>query len=159
MITLNDFELFIHEPLPYEQGLVNVVTCDKKQLRLLSASELYLHHPKTVKIEGFERYNKAVWDAGEQYAVQYGHNGPVTCHAFFAESNSPSFDTHTDPDDVVVHCCSGVKIMEVDGVVHTLQAGQHVYIPHGTPHRAINIHKSLMLSFGLERFWCDKIKC
>lgn len=157
ILTIADIWSFITQPLPYEQGLVYYITPDLLQVRATAAHEVIEMADSTIKIEGMERYNQDVWDLCQRYAILYNHRGPITCHAFMAAAGSVSFGVHTDPDTVVVHCCDGIKIMEVNGVEHILTPGSHVYMPYNTPHRAINRHASLMLSIGLERFYTDKL--
>jgi len=72
-----------------------------------------------------------------------------TVHAFYNQKNGASFDVHTDPVDVFIECLAGKKIMEVDGKEVVLEKGDTVLIPSGTPHRALNYEKALMLSHGI----------
>ena len=126
------------------------------QIPLNHSSELYEDKPKTIKVEGMERYSKVIWNKCRELADEYNHHGPVTCHAFIAQKNSPSFGTHTDLDDVIIVCCEGKKTMMVDGAYIVLEAGQHVYIPANTPHHALNEYAALTLSCGLENYLKDK---
>lgn len=126
------------------------------QIPLNHYSELYDDKPKTIKVEGMERYSKVIWDKCRELADEYNHHGPVTCHAFIAQENSPSFDTHTDPDDVIIVCCEGKKTMMISGRYTVLETAEHVYIPANTPHQALNEHAALTLSFGLENYLKDK---
>jgi mannose-6-phosphate isomerase-like protein (cupin superfamily) len=156
MITLDEVVEFIHNPLAYEQKLVSIINTKGEQILLSSPSELYTAEASTIKIEGMEKYSKQLWEESQYYAIKYKHYGPVTCHAFIAKENSPSFPLHTDPDDIVIRCVEGVKDMEVSGEYIILEPGQEIYIPANTEHRAINKHHSLMFSFGLEKFLKDK---
>ena len=72
-----------------------------------------------------------------------------TVHAFHNQKNGASFDVHTDPVDVLIECLAGTKIMEVEGKEVVLKKGDTVLIPSGTPHRALNYEKALMLSHGI----------
>lgn len=158
MLTVNEVVEFIHHPLAYEQKLVHAVTPDLLQIQLTSPKDLYSYtDTKTIKIEGMERYNAWVWNKAREFADLYNHTGPITAHAFMTSINGPTFGVHTDPDDVIVYCCEGTKRMEVDGNLFVLNPGDWVYMPHNTPHRAINTDASLMISFGLERFYVDKM--
>jgi quercetin dioxygenase-like cupin family protein len=47
--------------------------------------------------------------------------------------------------------------MSVDGKIVDLHPGQEVFIPANTPHEALNDEESLMLSFGLEDFYKNKL--
>ena len=156
IITLNEVVEFIHNPLSYKQHLVSIINDRGMQIPLNHSSELYEDKPKTIKVEGMERYSKGIWDKCCEFAVEYNHHGPVTCHAFIAQINSPSFDMHTDPDDVIIVCCEGKKTMMVDGTYIVLEAGEHVHIPANTPHQALNEYAALTLSFGLENYLKDK---
>lgn len=163
MITSSELLTFAYHPLAYEQRLVNIIVPGGKPVLLVSPRELASHPlnplnaPITIKVEGMERYSRQLWEAAREFATEYGHSGPFTCHAFMAPISGATFDIHTDPDDVIILCCEGTKTMEVDGIIHTLRPGDHIYIPHNTPHRAINTHFSVMLSFGLERYYFDKM--
>lgn len=156
MLKLNEVVEFIHNPLAYEQKLVSIINTKGEQILLSSFSELYSSEPSTIKVEGMEKFSRKVWNMSHYYALKHNHSGPVTCHAFIAKENSPSFGLHTDPDDVVIYCAEGVKTMEIDGEYIQLAPGQDVLIKANTPHKALNTHHSLMLSFGLEKFLKDK---
>lgn len=156
IITLNEVVEFIHNPLSYKQNLVSIINDRGMQIPLNHSSELYDDEPKTIKVEGMERYSKEICDKCSELADEYGHSGPVTCHAFIAQENSPSFGIHTDPDDVIIVCCEGKKTMMVNGTYIVLEAGEHVYIPANTPHQALNEYAALTLSFGLENYLKDK---
>lgn len=157
MITTEQVVQYIHHPLPYEHGLVFVIDQHGRQIRLMAASELYQHGTVTIKVEGMERFSKQLWDGAQDLAFKNGHDGPITCHAFLADVNSPTFDFHTDPDDVIIYCCEGTKTIVVEQKMHVLNPGQSIFIPRNTVHKAVNHHPSLMLSFGLERYYNDKL--
>jgi quercetin dioxygenase-like cupin family protein len=70
---------------------------------------------------------------------------------------SKSFGLHTDPDDVIIFCIEGIKNIIVDGVKYKLKPQNSLFIPANKPHEAINEEDSLMLSFGLEKFYIEKI--
>ena len=46
--------------------------------------------------------------------------------------------------------------MTVEGRDVYINIGEHIYIPHGTKHQALNTSGSIMMSFGLERFSIEK---
>lgn len=157
MIKLNDVVEFIHNPLAYEQKLVSIINTKGEQILLSSFSELYNEHA-TIKVEGMERFSFDVYNKCKYLSLKYDHRGPVTCHAFIAKENAPSFGLHTDPDDVVILCVEGTKKLLVDGEYIILEAGDEVYIPANTPHQAFNETAAFTLSFGLEKFLKDKAK-
>ena len=103
-----------------------------------------------------EKYNQEIYNYCKYLAKQKNHNGPITCHAFRAYPESISFDTHTDPDDVLLYVTEGIKTIQIDNRYIHLGINESLFIPANTPHRAINNDSSLMLSFGLEKFMCDK---
>ncbi|BAQ02594.1 hypothetical protein AVU38_gp066 [Ralstonia phage RSL2] len=155
-ITLDDLHLdeLLFHPYPYEQQMVKYITMDGRQMTPSNAEEvLKVKMFGTIKIEGMEKISKKVFDALKQFS----HDGPVTCHVFIAAENAPSFPDHTDPDGVLIYVVDGVKNMFVDGKFITLNAGQSVFIPPGTPHRAVNYSASVMMSVGFEKFIVEKL--
>lgn len=158
MIDPFDIIQFIHNPLAYEQRLVSIINKKGEQIPLLSYNDLYSDQEATVKIEGMERFNEAIYTKCEEYKKKYNHNGPVTCHLFLARSNSPSFGLHTDPDDVIIHCVEGKKTLSVDGEYIVLREGEEVFISANTPHVAHNEFAAMTLSFGLEKYLLEKSK-
>lgn len=157
MISLSEFEQFIHSEFVYEQKLISVIDELGRQIYINNIHELYKYAGCTIKLEQMERYNKDIFDYCSFLADKFNHNGPVTCHAFRAFVNSKSFGLHTDPDDVVIYCISGKKTMMVDGVLTNLFPHDILFIPANKPHEAINEQESLMLSFGLEKYFIDKM--
>ena len=103
-----------------------------------------------------EKYNSEIHNYCRHLVDIRKHNGPVTCHAFRAYPNSASFNLHTDPDDVFLYVTQGVKTIQLEDRYIVLGVGESLLIPANTPHRALNEDASLMLSFGLEKFMCDK---
>lgn len=156
MLTTLQVVDFIHTKLPYEQRIVYVIDSEGLTHLATIQSDLYAHRPCTIKIEGMERYNSWIWNKATQLATTYNHTGPITAHAFLAVEGSPSFKEHTDPDDVIILCCEGVKHFTIAGKDFELTPGDVVFIPRNTPHQAINHQSSLILSFGLERYLIDK---
>jgi hypothetical protein len=157
MIDLGEFEDFIHSELVYEQKIISVIDEESRQIFIDSISDLYKFYGCTIKLEQMERYSAVIYDYCELLINKYKHNGPVTCHAFRAFENSKSFGIHTDPDDVLIYCIWGKKKILVDGVLHILLPHDILFIPANTPHEAINEHESLMLSFGLEKYFIDRM--
>lgn len=156
MITYDDVVEFIHNPLAYEQNLVSKINFKGEQIPLISFNELYSNEPHSIKVEGMERFSAAIWNECINLGKIYNHSGPVTCHAFIAYDNSPSFSMHTDPDDVIIYCCDGVKTMVINDKYTIIKKGESTYIPANTPHRALNEYAATTLSFGLEKFLKDK---
>lgn len=159
MITTDEvLTLLLHELL-YDEKLVYVIDNQSREILLNNVGDFFNFDPdRSVKIQGMERYSSEVFDLGNHYAKLYNHNGPVTCHLFMANKNSPSFKMHTDPDHVVIHCCEGKKTFIIDDKYIILEAGDHVLIPAGVKHQALNEHDAITLSFGLEFFLKDKIQ-
>lgn len=158
MIKLDDVVEFIHNPLAYEQKLVSVINTRGEQITLCAFSELYSNEPITIKIEGLEKYSYDIWNKCQELGVKYKHIGPITCHAFIAKINSPSFSLHIDPDDVIICCIEGRKKLFIQDEYIIMEAGDEVYIPANVQHQAFNENESFILSFGLEKYLKDKAK-
>lgn len=158
MISLNDFENFIHSDLVYEQKIISVIDEQGRQIFLDSVGDLYKYNSCTIKLEQMEKYSEDLYNHCAELAIKFNHLGPVTCHIFRAFKNSKSFGLHTDPDSVVLHCVYGQKNMFVNDIEHVLMPGDVLSIKANTPHEAINKEESLMLSFGLEDFYVNKVK-
>jgi len=88
----------------------------------------------TLKIEMYEKI------------VDYNEG---TMHIFYNPIDGPSFEEHTDPVDVVIYCCDGNKILEIEGSTKLLNPGEQVEIPKGTKHRALNTQEALIFSYGI----------
>ena len=157
-IRLDEVVEFIHNPLAYEQKLVSIINTKGEQITLSSFNELYRDELTTIKVEGFEKYSIDVWNKCQQLGLAYNHPGPITCHAFIAKRDSPSFKLHTDPDDVIIYCVEGSKKLLIEDCYTTLTSGMQVYIPANTPHQAFNDSESFTLSFGLENYLKDKAR-
>jgi mannose-6-phosphate isomerase-like protein (cupin superfamily) len=158
MIKLDDVVEFIHNPLAYEQKLVSIINTKGEQIILSSFSELYSAESTTIKVEGMEKFSYEVWNKCIHLGMQYKHVGPITCHAFIAKQDSPSFPLHIDPDDVIIYCVEGKKKMLVENRYIVLEAEEELYIPANTPHQAFNESEAFTLSFGLEKYLKDKAK-
>lgn len=154
----DDIIEFINNPLSYDQKLVFIINTKGEIIPLSASSELYSKEPKTIKVEGMERFSKEVYDICQHFKYTHSFDGPVTCHAFIAQEDSPSFPMHTDPDDVIIFCVDGKKTLDINGQSITLNPQESVFIPADTPHRATNEFASVMLSIGLEKFLIDKAK-
>lgn len=155
MNSLAEFESFVQQPLVYEQRLISIINDQGQQIYLEDLGQLHANLNHTIKLEGMERYSPELWARCQALSARY--NKPVTCHVFRSQEWSHSFPTHTDPDDVLLQVIAGTKVMEVQNIERILQAGDTYFIPANTPHRAINRSSSLMLSFGIENFYVDKL--
>ncbi len=161
MITLDDIENFLHTELPYEQKIVSVIDDQSRQIVLSNLNELYQYSNTTIKLEQMEKYNEGIFQKCQELRTKYSHPGPVTCHAFLAFKGSKSFGVHTDPDDVIIECLFGSKTLYVatkNDRRHVLKQGEYIFIPANTEHEIINEEKSLILSFGFEKFYTEKLK-
>jgi quercetin dioxygenase-like cupin family protein len=157
MIEIGEFENFIQNEIVYQQNIISIIDDLGRQIYLSNLGQLHSNYGKTIKVESMEKYNDKIFNKGKELTVFYKHDGPVTCHAFQSFKNSKSFGLHTDPDDVIIYCVFGEKKLIVNGMQHILLPKDSVYIPANTPHQAINEHESLTLSFGLEKFYIEKL--
>jgi hypothetical protein len=157
MITLEEFESFIHSDLIYEQKIISVIDKEGRQIFVDTLGELYKYPYCTIKVEQMEKYNNNIFKYGQLLSEKHKHYGPVTCHAFRSFRQSKSFGLHTDPDDVIIYCVSGKKKMIVDGLEYNMLPKDTIFISSNTPHQAINEDESLTLSFGLEKFYIEKV--
>jgi mannose-6-phosphate isomerase-like protein (cupin superfamily) len=104
-----------------------------------------------------EKYNEEIFNHCQTLPKTHKHHGPITCHAFRAFRQSNSFGLHSDPDDVIMYCVYGSKKIIVNDIEHILKSQDSLFIPANTPHEAVNEEESLMLSFGLEKFYIEKL--
>lgn len=151
-----DVDAMMMGPYVYEQGWVNVISSGQTH-KVHTVSDYARLGDKPVKVESMERYSSALWKACRELGNRFKHDGPVSCHLFISPEGSVSFPMHTDLEDVIIYMVSGSKCFEFSHGQMTLDAGDSIFIPKGTPHRAINIKDSLMLSFGLESFTESKL--
>jgi hypothetical protein len=157
MITLDEFEEFIHNDFVYQQKLISVINEEGKQIYLDNLGQLYKYNACTIKLEQMERYSREINIYCTQLSKEFNNGLPVTCHVFRAFKNSKSFGLHTDPDNVIIQCVWGKKRMYVDGKTCDILTGEQLFIKANTPHEAINDEESLMLSFGMEKFFKDRV--
>lgn len=157
MIDIEEFENFIHSNLIYEQKIISVIDESGRQIFVDNLSDLYKYTSCTIKVEQMEKYNDSIFNYCNYLSKKYNHQGPTTCHAFRAFRQSKSFGLHTDPDHVIIYCVSGQKTIFLDGIQHILSPKESLFIPANTPHEAINENESLILSFGLEKFYIEKM--
>jgi mannose-6-phosphate isomerase-like protein (cupin superfamily) len=159
MITVEEIISFLKSDLPYAEQIVFLIKQDKKIYSASSFGEVIscIHH-STVKLQSMEKYSSNIHQMCDKLRKDNDHNGPVTCHLFYANSeNSPSFGLHKDTDDVVIIVCDGTKHMEINGEQVVLHQNDTVFIPAGTEHKAVNYCPNVILSFGLEKYLVDKI--
>jgi hypothetical protein len=157
MITLGEFEEFIHNDFVYEQRLISVINEEGKQIYLDNLGQLYKYNACTIKLEQMERYSSEIYNYCTELSKEFNNGLPVTCHAFRAFKKSTSFGLHTDPDNVIIKCVWGKKRMNVNGIICDILSGEHLFIKANTPHEALNDEESLMLSFGMEKFFKDRV--
>jgi len=161
MITLNEFENFLYTDLVYEQKIVSVIDDQHRQILIENIRQLHDYTNCTIKLEQMEKYNEGIFQKCQELRTKYSHPGPVTCHAFLAFKGSKSFGVHTDPDNVIIECIFGSKTLYVatkNDRRHVLKQGEYIFIPANTEHEIINEEKSLILSFGFEKFYTEKLK-
>jgi quercetin dioxygenase-like cupin family protein len=65
---------------------------------------------------------------------------------------------HEDLDDVFIFVIDGEKTFEFENDKNqTLKKNESIFIKSGKKHKALNEKESLILSFGIEKFYKDKI--
>ena len=142
-MNFEQFEEFLFSDACYNNHDVSIIDMDGRQHYMIGKEVLEMHNALamflaqgevTIKIEQMEKY----WDFKDR-----------TIHLFYNPKNGPSFDTHSDPVDVLIECKDGTKSMEVDGKEIILKPGDKLSIPANTPHRALNYEKALMASHGI----------
>jgi mannose-6-phosphate isomerase-like protein (cupin superfamily) len=157
MISSDEVFAFITQSLPYEQRIVSYIDKNNLQHQANKFSDIPPLNEITLKLEGMEKYSKRIWEHCKLLSMQKMFSGPVSCHLFLAQKGSPSFGRHTDPDDVIIWCTEGIKSLYVEDTKYDLNPGSSVSIPANTPHEIINEHNSVMLSFGFEHYYIDKL--
>lgn len=141
----------------YKEDLVKYIDDEGRMLPVPSFGVIRELRNVTIKIEGMERIFRSIFEQCKQLAKENDHDGPVTCHLFWAKPGAVSFPTHTDPYDVFLNVISGKKLMEIGGKKILLEDPNHIYrLKANTPHRAINIAESWMLSYGLDTFISER---
>lgn len=100
----------------------------------------------TVKVQGIETYNKNI--VNKCYSLFQQWQRPVDCHAYWGYANNSSFDMHEDPYDVYIEIMEGNKKLNIDGDEKEYKAGEGVFIPARTLHKAYNTTDCLSLSFS-----------
>jgi mannose-6-phosphate isomerase-like protein (cupin superfamily) len=159
VITKNELLGYLTNSLPYQQRLVSIIDEMGRQIYVDDFNHLMSLRggSNSIKVEGMEKYSKEFFYRCKHYAEKYNHQGPVTCHLFMARAGDPSFPMHTDPDDVIILCCEGKKVMKLKDETVIINSGEELHIPYDTPHQALNECEALTLSFGLERYITEKL--
>jgi mannose-6-phosphate isomerase-like protein (cupin superfamily) len=158
MITIEEFENFLLTNFPYEQKIISIIDDFGHQIVMENLGQLHSNYGKTIKVESFEKYNKEIYHYCELLKKKYSHDGPVTCHVFKSFKNSKSFPMHEDLDDVFIFVIDGEKTFEFENDKNqTLKKNESIFIKSGKKHKALNEKESLILSFGIEKFYKDKI--
>jgi len=152
VLSYNEFYELVLSDYAIQQRIVYVIDNQSRQVLVESQSDLLCETTPTIKVEQMERYNQSIFHFGQMLAKDVEHDGPVTCHAFRSYAGSPSFTEHTDPDDVYLYVLEGQKDIEMYGKVITITAGDKLFIPANTVHKAINTNECLMLSFAMENY-------
>ncbi len=141
-MTFDQFENFLLTEECFNNHDVSHIDEDGNQhyikqseyIAYLGETTVLLANKATIKVEQFEK----------PLGVNNG-----TVHVFYNQENGASFDVHTDPIDVIIECVEGIKVMEVEGKEISLSKNETLFIEAGTPHRALNYEKALMLSHGI----------
>lgn len=161
-IALSDLHLseMVFSTYVHEQQLIKII--DRQGRAHISegvGATVVAAISQTIKIEGVEKLSAMMAHICDTLGkVIYKHfSGPVTAHVFMSKPGSGTFELHTDPDDVVLYVVDGRKEFLVDGKPYSFEAGDAIYIPKNTPHRAINVDESVMISFGLEEWIIHKL--
>jgi mannose-6-phosphate isomerase-like protein (cupin superfamily) len=159
VISKDELLEYLTYSLPYQQRLVSIIDESGRQIYVDCFNQLMSLRAgnNSIKVEGMEKYSREFFQKCKYYSEKYNHEGPVTCHLFMARAGDPSFPMHTDPDDVIILCCEGRKSMILDDEYIVIEENDELYIPHGTPHQALNEFEALTLSFGLERYIIEKL--
>lgn len=159
MLTKQDFEKILFSKQFYDMGLIYVIENDgkyKKDYVINDVAKSYTQAVELImaaskqqygfKIQGVEKYNREIFDYCNNLASQF--KMPVDCHAYWGYAGKGSFKMHSDPCDVVIHICSGVKELKIEKETIELKQDNHVHIRPGQKHKATNITDCLSLSFG-----------
>jgi len=96
------------------------------------------------------------YDETNQLMINYY----FTAHLYIAKEGSPSFDFHTDPDNVIIAVLEGEKrvwFSDDPDDYRDVPEGHLLVIPANVEHKIENIKPSIMLSIGYGKFLLDKI--
>ena len=63
----------------------------------------------------------------------------------FAFAKGEGISTHESKGDALVHALDGVGEITIDGVTHTLRAGQSIVMPANHPHAVFGVENFKML--------------
>ena len=110
---------------------------------VLSIGKHIAEERHVVKVEGLE-------DCFRHVAEELNIKDNYSIHCYVSPPFGISFPEHSDPIDVFIYCLQGSKTMMVDGEISIIEEGSYIKIPAGTPHHAMNVDPSIMLSIGIE---------
>lgn len=164
-LTENDINIdtLLGSEHPIEQNMIRYVDETQTSRMPRNVIEIYENLDKSIIVERMEDYSQAFKQHTSALATRVGWEGPITVHLFVSPASAKSFPFHTDVENVVIYCLSGCKTMEIrhsDGNIQPVEihAGQALYLPQGTFHRATNHHCAMTLSYGFEYFIEDIIR-
>jgi len=155
MITKQNFEQALSNLDFFTQGLIYTIIDGKDTpvndtyvsfSEYIESLPTLITNKTTFKIQGFEAFNKVIYDKCNQLSKRWGK--PVDCHAYWGYEDHGSFDMHSDPCEVCIYICEGTKTVTVADTDHTLKENEHIFIKANTQHKAFNITNCLSLSFG-----------
>lgn len=69
---------------------------------------------------------------------------------FCSQHDDYSFDEHDDIVDVYLYVLKGKKEVKLDGVMHTVNEGEGIFIPEGVMHQVFNTKDTWAVSLGLK---------
>ena len=110
---------------------------------VLSVGKYIAEERYVVKVEGLE-------DCFRHVTEELNIQDKYSVHCYISPPFGVSFPEHSDPIDVFIYCLQGSKTMMVNQEIIIIEEGSHIKIPAGTPHHAMNVEPSIMLSIGIE---------
>lgn len=113
------------------------------EIPVLSIGRYIAEERFVVKVEGLEHEFKHIVD-------EIGITEDYSIHCYISPSMGKSFPEHTDPMDVFIYVLEGYKVMMIDGDMFGIEDGSWIKIEANTPHYAMNVEPSIMLSIGIE---------
>lgn len=171
MITQQDFQNVISSSEFFDRGVIYFIeTKDGEYIKdycvndvaetyndYLDKLGLAVQNKHTIKVQGMEFYNSLIYNHCKKLSNVW--NKPVDCHAYFGYKDCGSFAMHSDPCEVCIYICEGIKtiITDVNENAHILNEGEHLYIKEGVKHKAMNTTNCLSLSFGTFDYDKDRV--
>jgi mannose-6-phosphate isomerase-like protein (cupin superfamily) len=141
--TYDDFNEYVLSERAFEKGCTFHIGSDGKDRRIdTSDYPSYLAQVQVLLAQARDTLKVECFDSVIGFVEG-------TVHVYRYWRDSPSFAEHVDDVDVIIQVKDGWKIMEMDGFVFNIPAGNTMYIPKGNPHRAVNGREGLMFSYGL----------